>query len=94
MIPKGTTKPVIIYEVYDADDDFTIEAKTKTLRPFEQGLEFSRSQKFEFATKLFSGVLKTNPFDKAAQVCLDRSNRHIKYGVPDDWTGIEVFTSK
>ena len=93
VVPKGTSKPVTIFEIFDADDPYTIEVKTKTLSPFETGLDFYRNKKFDFAIKLFSGVLKTNPFDKAAKVYLERSEYYQKHGTPENWTGIEIFSS-
>ena len=71
-----------------------IDRKLKTRTDFEKGLLHYHSQEFAEAKTYFERILKQTPHDKAAQLYTKRATQFLKYGVPDDWEGIEVFTEK
>ncbi len=69
---KGKTEPVIVYEVFDADEPDEKALKLKTLEEFEQGFQHYHHDQHTEAYLCFQKVLAINPGDKAAQVYLER----------------------
>lgn len=84
---KGHREPVLVYEVFDSDENAALKAQTKAM--FEQGLELYNQKKFAEASVQFSQVLQANPKDQAAKIYLERTARYMVEGVPQDWQGVE-----
>jgi class 3 adenylate cyclase/PAS domain-containing protein len=91
---KGKDEVVTVYGVYDGDSSEMIALKNKTLPYFNQGIMLYRKKAFEEAKTLFEKVLQINKDDRVAEIYLERCENFQKYGVPDDWKGIEVFEDK
>jgi signal transduction histidine kinase/class 3 adenylate cyclase/CheY-like chemotaxis protein len=71
---KGKTKPVTVYEVFDADTSEQLALKLETLKDFETACEYYHEGDIESARVLFAQVLAANPADSPAQVYLQRCN--------------------
>ncbi len=91
---KGKQEPISVFEIFDGNPPEIIELKLKTLEYFEKGLLHYHGQEFREATSYFEQVLKQSPEDKAARLYLQRAAHFIKYGVPNDWEGVEALTDK
>ncbi|MDM8565976.1 adenylate/guanylate cyclase domain-containing protein [Candidatus Halobeggiatoa sp. HSG11] len=91
---KGKSKPVTVYEVFDGDLPEILELKKKTLANFEQGIALYRCKEFSKALDCFNKVLQIYADDKATQIYVDRCKYYHENGVPDDWTGVEVLSTK
>jgi class 3 adenylate cyclase len=69
---KGKAKEVMIYEVLDAESPESSAKKIDSLRVFEHALLRFQSGEYEQAQTLFQECFINNPFDKAAQIYLER----------------------
>jgi CheY-like chemotaxis protein len=79
---KGKTKPVTVYEVFDADPNALIELKSSTLDDFEQGFKCFHNEQFEPAQGFFEKVLQVNHHDKAALVYLENCRKVLGMTMP------------
>jgi class 3 adenylate cyclase len=91
---KGKSKPITVYEVFDADAPHLFDLKMKTRHDFEIGLTHYRKKVFTTAILCFEQVIHIHPDDKAAHIYLNRCQHWQKVGVPDDWEGVEALHSK
>jgi two-component system sensor histidine kinase ChiS len=94
VMVKGKDTPVTVYEIFDGDDEMMVQLKKETKSNFEEGLTLYYDRKFAEASVQFNQVLQKNKEDIAARIYLTRSAKYMIAGVPEDWTGIEVLTSK
>lgn len=65
---KGKSKPVSVFEIFDADEPEIKEGKLATLTIFEEGLFLYHQRAFKNAAQRFEDVLQINPKDKIAQI--------------------------
>lgn len=89
---KGKQEAVYIFEVLDGDPDDVKQLKLETKQDFSNAIKFYKSKEFGKAVKLFTQIYELNKHDRAASVYIERCNKFIKYGVPEDWDGIETIT--
>ncbi|OHD11066.1 MAG: hypothetical protein A2Y41_02935 [Spirochaetes bacterium GWB1_36_13] len=91
---KGKNDPVFIYEVFgDLENEFM--RKKLDLDPkFQEAVSFYQKKDFKEALTLFVKILSVNPKDKASEIYLKRCEKIIKFGVPEDWDGIEKLDEK
>jgi len=88
---KGKQEAVYIFEVLDGDPDDVKQLKLETKQDFSDAIKFYKSKDFVKAVKLFTRIYEINKHDKAASVYIERCNKFIKNGVPEDWDGIETI---
>jgi class 3 adenylate cyclase/CheY-like chemotaxis protein len=93
-IVKGKTEPISVYEVLDAEFDEVRNMKLQTQSDFEQGWEYYRHGDFNTAKHYFEKVVAVNPFDKTADLYLNRVNYMLENGTPENWDGVWRFTEK
>jgi class 3 adenylate cyclase len=74
---RGKKESIAIYEVFDSDDPWRLQAKLQTLEVFETGQEHFAAERFADAVKCFSEVLKVIPDDRSTQLRLERSAHHL-----------------
>lgn len=91
---KGKKEVVSVFEIYDGDPEVIIALKIKTKPDFEGGLNAYFQKEFADSVVLFKKVLNANPDDKTARLYLERSAQYVVHGVPEDWEGVETFSSK
>ena len=80
---KGKTKPVTVYEVFDAEPPAIIELKSSTLHDFEQGFKCFHNEQFKEAQGFFEKVLQVNNNDKVAQVYLEHCRKVLNMTMPE-----------
>ncbi len=88
---KGKQEAVYVFEVLDGDPDDVKQLKLETKQDFSDAIKFYKSKDFGEALKLFTQIYELNKHDKAASVYIERCNKFIKHGVPEDWDGIETI---
>ncbi|MFC1869119.1 bacteriohemerythrin [Thermodesulfobacteriota bacterium] len=81
VLVKGKTQPQSVYEVFSADEISTREAKSKTIKIFEEALASYHLKQAEKAQNLLQKCLAVNPKDAPAQFYLDRCKRFLDSGV-------------
>jgi two-component system sensor histidine kinase ChiS len=91
---KGKQKPVAVFEVYDGDEEPLLQLKTQTKSNFEQAVFLYFQQQFAQAEQIFQEILQINPQDKAAMLYVKRCAKYQKYGVLEEWEGVETLTEK
>jgi two-component system sensor histidine kinase ChiS len=80
--------------VLDGSPPHIINLKRQSLPDFSQGLVLYRQKKFTDAKQSFRQVLHINEQDKAAALYVKRCEQFQKYGVPEEWEGVEVLDEK
>jgi len=91
---KGKQAPVAIFEVYEGDEELLKQLKTQTKTSFEQAVLLYSQQQFAQAQQIFQEILQINTQDKAAILYIKRCEKYQKYGVPEEWEGVEALTEK
>lgn len=74
---KGKTKPIDIYEVFDADPEQSRSAKLATLEPFERAVALFHEGEAAEAGTLFAHIADRNPQDRAALLYVERCRRKL-----------------
>jgi two-component system sensor histidine kinase ChiS len=91
---KGKQKPVAVFEIYDGDEELFLQLKTQTKSRFEQAVFLYFQQQFAQAQQIFQEILEINSQDKTAMLYVKRCEKYQKYGVPEEWEGVEVLSEK
>jgi len=102
IVVKGKTEPVDVYEIMGLRDELA-EEQFKCKELFEEALEMYQQQEWERAIALFTeaseleyfapndaSLIHTNP----SLVYLDRCEVMKENPPPEDWSGVNVLTSK
>lgn len=90
---KGKRRPVLIYEMFDGDEQSQFAMKCKTREDFERGLAHYHREEFGDACHFFKQVTTVNVQDHAAWLFLNKATGYKKDGVlPTDWVGIKNLT--
>ena len=88
---KGKKEAVYIFEIIDGDPEDIRELKAKTKDLFTQAIHAYKSKEFSQALDAFKEVVDINPFDMASLQYIQRCQKFIDLGFPDDWDGIESY---
>lgn len=91
---KGKNSAVAIFEVYSGDSERLKKLKAETQTSFEEAIVLYYRKKFDIAKQMFEDVLHINPQDKAAMLYISRCDNYQKYGVPEEWAGVESLQEK
>ena len=91
---KGKLKALVLYEVYDADLPQFRALKKESHERYEQAMQHYYAQEFAEAQSILFDVLQKNPKDKVAWHHLIKSTQCLEDGVPENWTGVTIMTSK
>jgi adenylate cyclase len=76
---KGKTKPVTVYEVFDADPPELYQGKLATKTDFEKAILLYHIGCYDEAKQLLEKCQKISPQDKTIQVYLDRLNLYESF---------------
>ena len=71
-----------------------LEKKMKTKADFELAVTAYTEKEFGRAIEAFKVVQQKNAKDTATTIYIERCERYIKDGVPEDWDGVEKFEHK
>ncbi|MDJ0840939.1 MAG: adenylate/guanylate cyclase domain-containing protein [Acidobacteriota bacterium] len=88
---KGKREPVLIYEMFDGDEERVFNLKLETRADFEMGLYHFHREEFADACAYFKKVSQVNIQDQAAWLFLNRATHHKKHGVPTDWVTLDCL---
>lgn len=91
---KGKYEPVSIFECFDGDVEEQIMRKSETQSLFEEAMRNYLAQDFDASLRLLGELLTRNPLDLPAQLMSKRIQNHQQNGLPEDWKGVEIMTSK
>jgi class 3 adenylate cyclase len=91
---KGKKEAVYVFEVLDGEPDEVKSLKIETKTLFGNGIDHYKNKRFEEALNVFSEIVKINQRDSVAAFYVNRCKNNIQKGIPDDWSGIEVFDAK
>nr|WP_307785927.1 response regulator [Okeania sp. KiyG1] len=91
---KGRDEPINVYEVMDGEIDEVRELKLITQADFESATKYFCSGDFVSAKLYFDKVLAVNSSDQTAKLYLDRIDKLISTGIPENWNGVWAFTQK
>lgn len=94
VVVKGKKTAIAIFEVYDSESELEQELKHQTKADFENAVFLFYQKEFLEAQRIFEGILKINPHDKAAMMYIKRCEKYQRYGVPEGWSGVEVLEDK
>jgi two-component system sensor histidine kinase ChiS len=94
VMVKGKKAAVSVFEIYDAEPAPMIKLKQQTSADFESAFKLYCQQKFAQAQQIFQEILQVNSQDKAAMLYVKRCEQYQKYGVPEEWEGVETLTEK
>ena len=91
---KGKKAAVYVFEVLDGEPEAIKKLKIETKVLFGDGIDHYKNKNFEEALQVFTEVIKINKHDTVAAFYVNRCRTNLIKGIPDDWSGIEVFDSK
>ncbi len=91
---KGKKEPVVIYEIFDADVEEVRQIKRDLAGKWQSAVDAYYRRDFTGAAQLFREILARMPNDLPASIYLERAVRAEKEGVSEDWTGVEILSSK
>jgi len=91
---KGKKAPVGIYECFSGNTEDEISITQNTLEAFNRGMDQYLSKSFSDAIDSFKQVIQYHPEDLTAEFFIEKATRYIKYGVPENWAGIEEMINK
>ena len=93
-IVKGRNEVIAVYEVLDAESEEVCQLKQQTQVNFEQGISYYRARALRDAKACFEQVLTVNSLDKTAKLYLERVERLLEHGVPENWNEAWTFSEK
>ncbi len=85
---------LVLYEVYDADLPKFRALKQESHEHYEQAMQHYYAQEFAESQSILFDVLHKNPKDKVAWHHLIKATQCLEDGVPENWTGVTIMTSK
>lgn len=91
---KGKTHSTQIYELLDASPAEVIANKIQTRDDFHSALELYHRKVFEEAYKIFTERVYPYGKDKASEYYIKQIQKFLKYGIPENWDGVEDMEDK
>jgi two-component system sensor histidine kinase ChiS len=91
---KGKEKPVMIFEVLDAQVHELDRYKITYKEEFQQAIDYYYKQEFSLSRVKLQYILSKYSNDKAIQLYLERCKHYSQQNIPDNWDGIEALTEK
>lgn len=88
---RGRKQPVAVYEVLNADPPDVRQLKLATSSRFEEGVMMFHRRQYRPAAARFEECLSANPYDRAAQIYLERS---VRLGFPPTEQSWELVKGK
>jgi class 3 adenylate cyclase len=91
---KGKSRPVAIYEIFDADSEELKALKRAALAPHERGLRYFRERGWEKARTEFEACLALSQEDSIARLYLERCEEYFNHPPGPEWNGVTVLHDK
>ncbi|HPO51113.1 MAG TPA: adenylate/guanylate cyclase domain-containing protein, partial [Spirochaetota bacterium] len=105
-VVKGKKQPVTIYEVYDYEDEKTINIKKEIQDSLDKAFDFYVNGEFEESEKIYKSLIdKLGPHKYRKEICADpilnfylnrvmRLKEKKNAGLLRNWTGVYEFKDK
>ena len=87
IIVKGRHEPIIIFEIFEADEDEVREIKAETRDRFEGAVALYKSREFVAAQGIFESLYRLNPNDRVVQLYIKRCRKLRETPPGPDWSG-------
>ncbi|MBN2324957.1 MAG: adenylate/guanylate cyclase domain-containing protein [Spirochaetes bacterium] len=94
IVVKGKTKPVQMYEVFDADDEEKRNLKRKTGDTLQRAVALYRKMNFNEAKKIFGELTAINPEDRLLSYFSDLCDYFTENPPPEGWDGSTAMHEK
>ena len=91
---KGKNNSIRIYEVLEIYDEETREKKQDSLEEYKKGIYLYIAGKLKDSIEIFKRLEKQDPEDPIISLYKKRIEYFLLNGIPDTWTGVNVFDSK
>lgn len=91
---KGKDNSVSVYEVLDFDDVEPSGQTEKSIKIFQEGLNFYRDRKWEKGINKFYKTLEINANDKVSRIYVDRCKLMIESPPNKNWDAVWVMDTK
>jgi class 3 adenylate cyclase/HAMP domain-containing protein len=91
---RGRSEAVLIYELYEGDDEEQRVLKSTTRKDWNRALNLYYDKDFEGSYKLLCEIHEQNPHDSVVGLYKSRCVRLINDGVPSDWQGVQIIDLK
>ncbi len=91
---KGISRPVAIFEIFDADAEIIRSQKQQGLFSYVEGLRLFRGREWEKARECFSVCLSLCHADEIAQMYAQRCEEFLRTPPPAEWHGVTVLQEK
>jgi len=91
---KGMDEPVVVYEVFQCDDEKTKDLKQQTQSDFSMGVIQCKAREFEAAISYFQKVLNVNSGDRMARLYVQRCDEYILNPPDEEWKGVVHLRQK
>jgi len=91
---KGKHRLLNIVECINGFEQEEFEKKLTTLAYFNEAMDLYHQQKFENAITIFENILTVDPDDETVKFFMESAARHLRNGLPENWTGAEEMLSK
>lgn len=89
-----TNDPINIIEILDGMLPAQLEARLATKNMFENAIEMYQARNINKAHSFFKKVFKENKNDKACVFYLERCQKLLANGIPEEWDAIENLELK
>jgi class 3 adenylate cyclase len=91
---KGKKEAIYIFEILDGEPEDIKRLKIQYKSQFSKGINFYKNKQFHQALQEFSAVKEANMHDRAAALYINRCEKIIHTGLPDDWDGVLIMDTK
>lgn len=91
---KGKGDSVSVYEVLDFDDVESCGQTDKSMKTFQEGLNFYRDRKWEKGINKFYKTLEINANDNVSRIYVDRCKLMIETPPNKNWDAVWVMDTK
>lgn len=87
IIVRGRTEPIVIFEVFEADEPGPRKLKLRTRDLLAEAIALYKARQFTEAIGIVEHVLGLNPDDKVARIYLKRCHKLLETPPPENWRG-------
>ncbi len=94
VIVKGRKQPMPVYQAYGGEPEATQAQLAALQAPFEAAMQTYLQADFAEASSQWEAILAQAPEDGPTQHYLRLSQEHLREGVPENWSGVEVMLVK
>lgn len=94
VVVKGKSQPIIIYEIYEADDPHIRKLKDATVALISRGIILYKVGNFKEALLNFEQALKVYPEDIVAILYRKRCQEYIESPPLGNWIGVQHLLEK